>query len=123
MFEAVYTKRSNEELLSYWLDLQREVNANLESDYERAWNGWTLDQEAKETKDLASSLESFLYFSGRYHEFTERLARLSLAVHDKLFGPEHPDTGRCLKNLALLLHAKGGYDAACAFSAIPRARE
>ena len=112
MFEAVYESRSNEELLSYWLDLEKNAGADLERDYERAWKQWRLDEESKETGDLASALEGFLAFAGRYGDFSERLARLSLAIDENILGPEHPDTGTSLNNLAALLRAKGDYNAA-----------
>ena len=112
MFEAVYADRPNEEFLSYWLHLEREANADIESDYERAWKTWAPDQETKETGDLASRLARFLSYAGRYKDFTEQLARLSLSIDESTQGPEHPETGTSLNNLARLLRSKGDYDGA-----------
>ena len=110
MFEAVYESRSNEELLSYWLDLEKNAGADLERDYERAWKQWRLDEESKETGDLASALEGFLAFAGRYGDFSERLARLSLAIDENILGPEHPSTGTSLNNLGVMLRDLGRLD-------------
>jgi tetratricopeptide (TPR) repeat protein len=112
IFEVVYDKRSNQELLSYWLQLEQDANADVERDYEEAWNKWALEETAKSTGDIASNLGSFLRDAGRYKEFTERLTRLACEITKKVQGPEHPDTGECLNNLANLLLAKGDYDAA-----------
>ena len=42
----------------------------------------------------------------------EPLFRRALAIDEAALGPEHPDTGTSVKNLAYLLQAKGDYDAA-----------
>ena len=112
MFEAVYKHRGKVELLSYWLDLEKEAGADLEQDYERVWEKWGLDQEAKETGDLASKLERFLYFAGRYGDFTERLAYLALKIREKALGPENPDTAMSLNSLAMLFFEKRDLDSA-----------
>jgi tetratricopeptide (TPR) repeat protein len=112
MFEALYANRSNEELLSYWLDLEREANADITKDYENAWSAWGIDEQAEEAGNIAGKLQGFLRDAGRYKAFTERMARLSLAIAEKAQGPEHPDTGERLNNLAILLQAKGDYVAA-----------
>ena len=52
MFEAIYENRTNQEHLSYWLDLEREAGADIERDYEAAWNDWAPDEAQKETGDL-----------------------------------------------------------------------
>ena len=109
MFEALRATRDNEEILSYWLDLERESEVNLEADYHAAWESWDLDKEAEETGDLASRLGTFLLFAGRLGSFTGSLARLALAIWEKVLGPEHPKTAISLNNLAALLYAKGDY--------------
>ena len=40
MFEALDASTPNEEMLAYWLVLEREDNADLERDYEAAWKRW-----------------------------------------------------------------------------------
>ena len=112
MFEQAMASRGSQEMLSYWLDLEQHAGADIESDYETAWGIWKLDQTAKATGDLADSLREFLSEAGRYKTFTETLARLSLRINEALMGPEHPDTGGSLNNLASLLHDKGDYHAA-----------
>jgi nephrocystin-3 len=112
IFEAVYDNRSNQELLSYWLQLEQDANADVERDYEEAWNKWAFEETTEATGDIASNLGSFLRDAGRYKEFTERLTRLACEIVEKAQGPEHPDTGASLNNLALLLQDKADYDAA-----------
>ena len=109
MFEAIYEYRSNEELLAYWLELEREGAGEIEQAYSKAWGRWKPKRGANETGELALSISCFLQHSGRYGEFTERMTRMALAIAEKAQGPEHPLTGTSLNNLALLLKAQGDY--------------
>ena len=54
-----------------------------------------------------------VYFSnrGQYHE-AEPLYQCALAIHERVLGPEHPDTANSLNNLALLYHDQGKYEQA-----------
>ena len=112
MFEAVHENCEPQELLSYWLVLEAEAGADIEADYEAAWEAWAPDETQEATGALAASLGEFLSEAGRYKTFRERLARLTLAIDEKALGPDHPDTGDSLNNLAVLLYNKGDYDAA-----------
>lgn len=112
MFEALTTHRSNEELLSYWLDLEREAKADIELDYAEAWEKWSLDPKAKETGELATILLSFLSFAGKYTAFTEHLGQLSLEIDEKILGADHPDTAKSLNDLASLFIERNKYEAA-----------
>ena len=107
MFEAIDASTSNVEMLAYWLVLERETDADLEQDYERAWTAWAPDETLDATGGLASRLGEFLRFGGRYRAFTVTLAHLSVAIAEKAQGPEHPDTGTRLNNLAALLEKLG----------------
>ena len=49
-----------------------------------------------------------LYQSGKYREGTE-VALRALAMAEKALGPEHPDTGTSMNNLAVLYQAQGQY--------------
>jgi CHAT domain-containing protein/tetratricopeptide (TPR) repeat protein len=49
-----------------------------------------------------------LFGQGKYAEATE-VAKCSLALTEKKFGPEHPDVGGSLNNLAELYRAQGRY--------------
>lgn len=109
MFEVLRTERTREELLSYWLDLEREAGADIERDYEAAWKHWAPDESIDETSYLASNLHQFLVFSGRFGDFTLKLARLSLSIIEFVGGPEHPKYGSRLGELAGLLQARGDY--------------
>ena len=112
MFEALDANTSNEKMLAYWLVLELEAGADLERDYEAAWDAWTPEEEAQETGQLAFYLACFLRYAGRYRVFSESLARTAATITEKVGGAEHPDTGMRLNNLALLLAKKGHYAAA-----------
>ena len=49
-----------------------------------------------------------LYRQGKYAETTE-IAKRALALREKELGPDHPDVGTALNNLALLLQAQARY--------------
>ena len=112
MFEALDASTPNEEMLAYWLVLEREDNADLERDYEAAWKRWAPDEGTEATGDTAASLGQFLLKAGRFKEFTEYLLRSSMAILEKALGPEHTKTGGRLSNLAVFVEAKGDYVAA-----------
>jgi len=109
MFEAVSTYRSNEEHLSYWLDLEREAGADIETDYEAAWNEWAPDNNLLQTAMLASGLQGFLSYAGRYTFLAERLARLSLSICEKNLGADDLESAECMDKLAILLQTQGKY--------------
>ncbi len=56
---------------------------------------------------LALLLSRTLPAQGNYTE-TERLQR-SLAIREKVLGPEHPDVATALSNLAFLYYTQGRY--------------
>ena len=109
MFEVMYLSLSNEELLSYWLTLEQHTDASMERDYAEAWKSWKAEDSSKETGDLADSLREVLVFSGRYGGFTKKLAELSVDISQTVQGPDHPETGTSLNNLAGLLQDQGDY--------------
>ena len=88
------------------------TEARIERTYEQAWKAWKTQKRDEATGYLAHILAAFLQYAGRYGSFTEQLFRLSLAIAEKALGPEHPDTGTSLDNLAELLRAKGDFEAA-----------
>jgi len=49
MVEAVLAHREQDELLSYWLDLEREAEADLEQEYGAAWKRWSPDEAEEAT--------------------------------------------------------------------------
>ena len=109
MFEVMSQSRNEVELLSYWLTLESNANALMERDLSLAWKSWDLDDLSEEASELADALRALLFFSGRYGEFTKRLAEISLNFSEKARGPEHPDTGVCLNDLGWLLKERGDY--------------
>lgn len=112
IFEAMIGHRGQEELLGYWLDLERETGVDLATDYEAAWVNWAPDHSVIETGDLGSSLEQFLSFSGRYSEFTVNLARISLYLDEKIRGKDSRSAINSLDNLASQFRATGNYASA-----------
>lgn len=110
MLEAFLEHRSSEELLGFWLDVEVHTKATLERAYQAAWTQWKPDGTASKTGELAGKLAEFLREAGRFrHPLAITLSRLSLTITEQALGPEHPDTGRRLNNLARLLKAKGDY--------------
>ena len=109
MFEAIYEHRSDEELLAFWLDLERVGEGKICADYELAWTKWVPDETTQEAGELAARLEDVFTFSGHFSNFTERLARLSLAAAEIFGGIEHEETCRLRLNLSILLSNRGDY--------------
>jgi nephrocystin-3 len=112
IFTAIKDTRSDEELLSYWLDLEREAAADLEGDYEAAWTDWGMPEADEETGTLASALSRFLVYAGRYQEFTLQLAQTALATAEHIHGSDHSKTASALRNLAGLCETRSDYSAA-----------
>lgn len=109
MFEAVYNNRGEQELLAYWLDLENNMEANIERGYETAWRRWNPDETQEQTGNLASRLQSFLSFAGRYKDFTEKLARLALSIAEKIFGIKNRITIERINRLAILSEQCGDF--------------
>jgi nephrocystin-3 len=110
MFEAMVDSRGNQELLSYWLDIEANAAWRLEAEYDTAWKEWAPDQTAEATGDLASSIASFLQDAGRYQApVVEELASLALKIETSIYGDESQYVGTRLNNLALLLKDKANY--------------
>jgi tetratricopeptide (TPR) repeat protein len=107
IFEAVYGNHSEDELLAYWIKLEELTSSNVEKDHEIAWERWSLDESLVETAELAEDICSFLKNAGRYDNFTEKLARLSVIVTEKAKGLTHRKTGMAINSLAGILVAKG----------------
>lgn len=112
VFEAIDKHRAQSELLTYWLDLEQEADADIELDYETAWKDWAPEEDTEATGRLASALQSFLSYAGRYGAFTERLARLALRIESSTHGESSTRAATNFNNLALLLQNKGDYAAA-----------
>jgi tetratricopeptide (TPR) repeat protein len=66
-----------------------------------------LAQSAKEASQLNNRAVE-LYKSGRYSE-AEPLYKRSLAIQEKVLGPNHPNVATSLNNLAELYHTQGRY--------------
>ena len=72
-----------------------------------AWADGDLLQKAEELNHEAERLSQ----QGRYAEAVPVMERV-LAMREKFLGPEHPDTGAALNQLAMLYDAMGVYDKA-----------
>jgi len=97
-------------VLATWSLIEREVVSD-------PILGWLLNQAGIYHKSipilgrLLNSAGYYLKCRARYAE-AEPLLRRALAIHEKLYSPEHPDTAANLNNLALLLQDRGQYDEA-----------
>jgi nephrocystin-3 len=81
--EAVYDNRSIQELLSYWLELETEAKADVEREYEQAWDNWKIDKNSISTSHLCYKLNNFFLFAGRYNiPLTSKLERCSVWLQE-----------------------------------------
>ena len=78
MLIAILEHRSEQELLSYWLTLEANIKTDIETQYEKAWKKWNLNENEEATGDLAQKLAQFLNYSGRFKDFTKSLMSIAL---------------------------------------------
>ena len=64
-----------------------------------------------ECAELQTRVAGYLYGRGAYSR-ARSLCERALAIREKALGPEHPDTGACLDNLAVVLRDQGEFAAA-----------
>ncbi len=111
MFEVLYEK-DDLELLAYWLIIHDQFDAG--ECYKNSLTSWEnkIKPDQSQIAYILSTLGSFL--KNRYVclNIAEQLSRRALAIFEKLFGVEHPDTVSSLSNLADLLSKHGQYDEA-----------
>jgi len=112
MLEAVLAHREQDELLSYWLDLEREAEVDIEQEYGAAWKRWSPDEAEEATGDLADCLAKFLSHAGRYQAVTERLTRLALEIAVRIYGQESGEAAWRMNRVAQILSDKGDYEGA-----------
>lgn len=65
MFEAIYINRSHEELLNYWLILERKTDAIIEREYTQAWEKWKTETNLLQVMSVSTQLLTFLLWSDR----------------------------------------------------------
>jgi nephrocystin-3 len=119
VFEAICATRKdgNQEMLGYWLDLERHAGREIGACYGSVWIRWT-DAEKAEPQwqsterqlawaKLAASLSALLRFAGRYGELTTALAATAIDIREIILGGEHIDTAQALGDYAHLLRIKG----------------
>jgi tetratricopeptide (TPR) repeat protein len=115
IFWTLYTQRSIEEHLGYWLSLEAERGKPLlEQSMQRAWHRWKLPAKGERTGDLADAVASFLREAGRglTGSFLQSLAETAFRNEERIYGVQHAATSSRLNNLASLLEAQGDYAAA-----------
>lgn len=112
MFAMLFEHVSKEEHWGYWLALEENTKARVELAYKKAFSGWGLNHLDQSTGDLAGAIGQMLLYAGRYGNFTKEMFRTSIEVSERTKGPEHPETGVKINNLAVLLNATGDYAAA-----------
>lgn len=87
MLVAILKHRSEQELLSYWLTLEANITTDIETQYEKAWKKWKLNENKETTGDILHLLISFLLFAGKFGSFVESLGRVSV-----IFSVNNPDS-------------------------------
>lgn len=108
MLIAILKRRSEQELLSYWLKLEDNIKTNIEAQYEKAWKTWKLNEHEEATGDLAQKLTNFLSFAGRWHAtFTKKIANLAVQLNTERYGKESELTNKSSMTLARLYLRNG----------------
>jgi tetratricopeptide (TPR) repeat protein len=100
-------ERDQFELYSLWIHKLNEAQTMGKAYLER-FDIWEKEQKPG-TINLAyaaNQLSLFLLFANLYTE-AEPLLRRALAIHEKYYGPDHPNVGKNLFNLAHLLDSEG----------------
>ena len=80
MLIAILKHRSEQELLSYWLKLEEHLKTDIETQYEKAWIKWKLNEEEEATEAIAQQLSKFLMFAGRLRTLAEELLKVSISI-------------------------------------------
>jgi nephrocystin-3 len=112
MLVAILKHRSEQELLSYWLTLEANITTDIETQYEKAWKKWKLNENKETTGDIAQKLAEFIDFSGRFLNFAERLFKLNLEIQMKIHGISSLEVAKCNSSIGLHLLNKGNYEIA-----------
>lgn len=112
MLTAILDHRSEQELLSYWLKLEENIKTDIQTQYEKAWKKWKLNEHEEATGDLAQKLAEFIDFSGRFLKFAERLFELNLEIQMKVYGISSLEVAQCNSSIGLHLLNKGNYELA-----------
>ena len=87
MLVAIIEHRNEQELLSYWLTHEANFPTDIETQYEKAWKKWKLNENEEATGDTLNILISFLLFAGKFGRFIEKLGRVSITIAEKQSEP------------------------------------
>ncbi|MDB2417275.1 tetratricopeptide repeat protein [Paracoccaceae bacterium] len=112
MLNAILDHRTEQELLSYWLKLEANIKTDIETQYEKAWKKWKLNEHEEATGDIAEELSDFLAYGGRYRALAKRLRYFTVENRKQIFGERHKKTNLAIDNLANLLRLIGEFDEA-----------
>jgi nephrocystin-3 len=112
MMAAILEHRSEQELLSYWLELEENIKTDIETQYEKAWKKWELNENEETTGDLAEELADFLIYGGRYGALAKKLRYLTVENRKQIFGQRHKKTNISIDKLANLLRQINSFDEA-----------
>ena len=112
MVIAILEHCSEQELLAYWLALEGNIKTNIETQYEKAWNKWKLNETEEQTGEIAQKLAEFLDFSGRYSKSAETLFKLNLNAQKRIHGSLSLEVAKCNTSFGLHLINKGNYELA-----------
>jgi tetratricopeptide (TPR) repeat protein len=109
MFGAVHQYAGAQELLSYWLALNKSLGLSVESAYETAWPAWQAACSPAQQLELAAQLQKFLAYAGCTGAFALQVSQQGLALSREQLGAEHDDTIERMNRSAMLLKARGDY--------------
>ena len=106
---AILPHCRRDEMLEWWVALERETGVRVEERYEQAWRRWELDETSEKTADFGCGIVSILYGAGRCGDFVERLVRTAMRVDAGLYGDQSGIVGAHLDMLARILDIRGDH--------------
>ena len=109
MLNAILDHRTEQELLSYWLKLEANIKTDIETQYEKAWKKWKLNEHEEATGNTLNILISFLLFAGKFGRFIEKLGRVSITIAEKKSEPIEESIANSYNNLGVILYHTGRY--------------
>jgi len=109
MLVAILKHRSEQELLSYWLKLEDNVKIDIETQYEKAWKKWKLNENKETTGDILHLLISFLLFAGKFGSFVESLGRVSVKFSVNNPDSKNENLSDSYNNLGVILFQNSHY--------------
>lgn len=109
LFDALSDEKTKWELTGYWHPL-RHRGRDMGEGYITASEQW-IASAGSAHGDLLNSLGQFLLDNGQYPA-AETLLRRALVICQSVYGSSHPNSRKCLANLASVLHQNGDLEGA-----------